>query len=40
MLRLKADGELGIIISKKRHPNKGTAGYMITHMEQGGLVER
>ncbi len=42
MLRLKKDvsGELGIIISKKRHPQKGTTGYIIAHVEPGGLVER
>ena len=42
MLRLKKDGtgELGIIISKKRHPQKGTTGYIIAHVEPNGLVER
>ena len=42
MLRLKKDvsGELGIIISKKRHPQKGTTGYIIAHLEPNGLVER
>lgn len=42
MIRLKKDvsGELGIIISKKRHPQKGTTGYIIAHVEAGGLVER
>jgi len=42
MLRLKKDvsGELGIIITKKRHPQKGTTGYIIAHVEPGGLVER
>ena len=42
MLRLRKDvsGELGIIISKKRHPQKGTTGYIIAHVEPGGLVER
>lgn len=41
MLRLKKDGngEMGIIISKKRHPQKGTTGYVIAHLEPGGLVE-
>merc|ERR1719220_705473 len=42
MLRLKKDGtgELGIIISKKRHPQKGTTGYIIAHVEPNGLAER
>ena len=45
MLRLKKDGpssnsELGIVISKKRNPQKGTSGYIIAHIEPGGLVER
>ncbi len=33
-------GELGIVISKKRHPQKGTTGYVIAHIDRGGLVER
>ena len=32
--------ELGIIISKKRNPNKGTTGYIIAHIEPDGLVNR
>jgi hypothetical protein len=42
MLRLKKDksGEMGIVISKKRHAQRGTTGYIIAHIEQGGLVER
>ncbi len=32
--------ELGIVISKKRHPQKGTTGYVIAHMDKDGLVER
>ena len=47
MLRLKKDpptgneaSELGIVISKKRNPQKGTSGYCIAHIEPGGLVER
>ena len=42
MLRLRKDvgGELGIVISKKRHPQKGTTGYIIAHIEDNGLVER
>ena len=44
MLRLKKDAgtnsELGIVISKKRNPQKGTSGYIIAHIEPGGLVER
>ena len=45
MLRLKKDGqgcdrELGIVISKKCNPQKGTNGYIVAHIEPGGLVER
>ena len=44
MLRLKKDNtnseELGIVISKKRNPQKGTSGYIIAHIEPEGLVER
>jgi len=42
MLRLKKDvtGEMGIVISKKRHAQRGTTGYIIAHIEKGGLVER
>jgi hypothetical protein len=32
--------ELGIIISKKRNPSKGTTGYIIAHIEPDGLVNR
>jgi len=42
MLRLRKSGaeELGIIISKKRNPVQGTTGYVIAHIEPGGLVAR
>ena len=45
MLRLKkdgtgCDGELGIVISKKSNSQKGTTGYIVAHIEPGGLVER
>ena len=42
MLRLvKQDtDELGIIISKKRNPSKGTTGYIIAHVEPDGLVNK
>eukprot|EP00095_Tigriopus_kingsejongensis_P003917 maker-scaffold85_size395806-snap-gene-2.22 protein:Tk03917 transcript:maker-scaffold85_size395806-snap-gene-2.22-mRNA-1 annotation:"PREDICTED: uncharacterized protein LOC103515305" len=42
MLRLKKDGsgELGIVISKKRHPQRGTTGYIIAHIDEEGPVER
>ena len=45
MLRLKKDangceGELGIVISKKSNFQKGTTGYVVAHIEEGGLVER
>ena len=45
MLRLKkdghgCDGELGIVISKKTNSQKGTSGYIVAHIEPGGLVER
>ena len=33
-------GEMGIVISKRRHPQKGTTGYIIAHIEEGGIVER
>ena len=33
-------GEMGIVISKRRHPQKGTTGYVIAHIEQGGIAER
>jgi len=33
-------GELGIVISKKRNPQKGTSGYIIAHIEPAGLIER
>jgi hypothetical protein len=32
--------ELGIIISKKRNPSKGTTGYIIAHIEPDGLVNK
>ena len=32
--------ELGIIISKKRNPSKGTTGYVIAHIEPEGLVNK
>jgi len=42
MLRLRKNHseELGIIISKKRNPNKGTTGYIIAHIEPDGLVNK
>ena len=45
MLRLKKEGqgcdrELGIVISKKCNPQIGTNGYVVAHIEPGGLVER
>lgn len=42
MLRLRKDGsgELGIVISKKRHAQKGTTGYIIAHIEDNGLIQR
>jgi len=47
MLRLRREpgdngdnGELGIVISKKRHPQKGTTGYVIAHIDEGGVVSR
>jgi len=42
MVRLfkSATDELGIIISKKRNPSKGTTGYIIAHIEPDGLVNR
>jgi len=39
-LRKKYSEELGIIISKKRNPNKGTTGYIIAHIEPDGLVNK
>ena len=33
-------GEMGIVISKRRHPQKGTTGYVIAHIEEGGIAER
>ena len=42
MLRLykKATEELGIIISKKRNPQKNTTGYEIAHIDPDGLIHR
>jgi hypothetical protein len=42
MLRLRKNlsEELGIIISKKRNPSKGTTGYVIAHIEPDGLVNK
>merc|ERR1719350_2494563 len=42
MLRLRKSlsEELGIIISKKRNPSKGTTGYVIAHIEPDGLVNK
>lgn len=42
MLRLRKEDnrDLGIVISKKRHPQKGTTGYIIAHIDEEGLVER
>ena len=42
MLRVtkKDSDELGIIISKKRNPSKGTTGYIIAHVEPDGLVNK
>ena len=42
MLRLRkgTTEELGIIISKKRNPNKGTTGYVIAHIEPDGLINK
>ena len=42
MLRLRKGPteELGIIISKKRNPNKGTTGYVIAHIEPDGLINK
>jgi len=42
MLRLRKSysEELGIIISKKRNPNKGTTGYIIAHVEPDGLIHK
>jgi len=39
-LRKKESEELGIIISKKRNPNKGTTGYIIAHIEPEGLINK
>ena len=33
-------GEMGIVISKRRHPQKGTTGYVIAHIEEGGIADR
>ena len=33
-------GEMGVVISKRRHPQKGTTGYVIAHIEEGGIAER
>ena len=42
MLRLRKNHseELGIMISKKRNPSKGTTGYIIAHVEPDGLVNK
>ena len=42
MLRLRKGPaeELGIIISKKRNPTKGTTGYIIAHIEPDGLINK
>ena len=42
MLRLRKGEteELGIIISKKRNPVKGTSGYVIAHIEPEGLIHK
>ena len=42
MLRLRKgeQEELGIIISKKRNPVKGTTGYVIAHIEPEGLIHK
>ena len=42
MLRLRKapTEELGIIISKKRNPNKGTTGFIIAHIEPEGLINK
>jgi len=48
MLRLRRDpgeeggdsNELGVVISKKRHPQKGTTGYVIAHIDEDGAVCR
>ena len=37
---LNQSEELGIIISKKRNPSKGTTGYVIAHIEPDGLVNK
>jgi len=39
-LRKNTSEELGIIISKKRNPNKGTTGYIIAHVEPDGLINK
>jgi len=42
MLRIqkKSPEELGIIISKKRNPLKGTTGFIIAHIEPDGIVNK
>ena len=42
MLRLRKapTEELGIIISKKRNPLKGTTGFIIAHIEPEGLINK
>ena len=42
MLRLRKapSEELGIIISKKRNPQKGTTGFVIAHIEPDGLINK
>ena len=42
MLRLykQSSEELGIIISKKRNPQKNTTGYEIAHIDPDGLIHR
>ena len=42
MLRLRKapSEELGIIISKKRNPHKGTTGFIIAHIEPDGLINK
>ena len=33
-------GEMGIVISKRRHSQKGTTGFVIAHIEEGGIADR
>ena len=42
MLRLRKapSEELGIIISKKRNPHKGTTGFIIAHIQPDGLINK